>query len=162
MSRIRDIKNEIKYYRQRAKQGYSDRDVWNGGDHILKVTAGVLRELGDEKSHIDWDEYFRTNYQTRGYNSLHEVAQDIENYLAFDDVSWADTLGFEIKHKSIKIEKEGDKYDGMYEWVSDNTPDEERRIRIAIRKHYEEEKRLFEKCKNAMIFVAINARGLWD
>jgi len=173
MSLIKDIKEQngtrkrelvnpknwqraIKWRHQRAERGYSDRDTWNGGDYILEVTSGVLKKLGDEKSHIDWDEYFNNNYKTYGYKSLEEVAADIDSFLEYDDVSWAIALDFKLKSKSIKRD------DGLYEYVNDNTPDENRRIRLAIKKYHEEYDRRYRKMKNAMIFVALNAPGLWD
>lgn len=142
--------------KQRAERGWADRDVWNGGDHILRVTSGILKELGGEKSHVDWDDYFKTNYQTRGYNNLLEVANDIDNYLAFQDHSWIDDLDFELKTSSKKLG------DGSYEMISLNNPDEQRRIQVVLRNHHDQHNEHYRKMKNAMIFVSINAPHLWD
>lgn len=79
-------KREIRYRNQRINRGWSERDAWGGGEHIAEVSAGILRELGDEKNIVDWDWYFRENqWETLGYKNLNEVAQDIENYLYWQE-----------------------------------------------------------------------------
>lgn len=152
MSKLREIKDKIEHYTQRAKRGWSDQDTWGGGEHILAVTSGVLRKLGDKKSHINWDLYFKMNYQTRGYNTLEEVAQDIDDFLAFEETSWIEDLDFELKHSTDN--------EGFLK--SENTPYENRKIKEAMRKHKDEYDLRYRKMKNAMIFVAVNAPSLWD
>lgn len=148
---------EFKWENQRKKRGWSDRDSWNAGDYIIEVTAGLLEKLGDDKSHIDWDEYFRTNYpNNKGYESLQEVAKDIRDYIAFDPHSWPDDLGFKIKYKHINRGTD------LVEMVKDNTPEEERQIQKAIKASHLEWKRRYKKAQKAMTFVAINFPSLWD
>lgn len=153
----RDWYREFKYDHQRKQRGWSDRDTWYAGRYLLEVASGMLKKLGDAKSHIDWDQYFKTNYpHNRGYESLEQVAADIDHYLEFEDDDWVDTLGFAIKHGTKELPN------GNHELVNLNTDDENRRIRKAIRLSHEEEKRRYEKAKNAMIFVATNFPALWD
>lgn len=148
---------ELKYDRQRKQRGWSDRDSWNGGGFILEVVSGILKKLGDDKSHIDWDEYFKTNYpNNQGYKSLQEVAKDIDNYLSFEEHSWADRLGFELKSEWKELPN------GSSEYIGLNTPQEKRQIKKAIQASTEEYERRYKKAKKAMIFVAVNFPGLWD
>jgi hypothetical protein len=148
---------EFKQDRQRKKRGWSDRDTWNGGEYILSVVSGVLKKLGDEKSHIDWDEYFKTNYpNNQGYNSLIEVAEDIDAYLEFDELDWSRDLDFEIIYDKKPAE------DGCTEIVDINTPEENRQIKKAIEASRKEYDRRYKKAKKAMTFVAVNFPGLWD
>lgn len=84
---------EFQYRSQRINRGWSDRDAWNGGEHIAEVAAGILRELGDEKNIVDWDWYFRNNeWETLGYKDLNEVAQDIENWLYWQEHEFDDEI----------------------------------------------------------------------
>ena len=144
---------EFRQEQQRKRRGWSDRDTWNGGDYILEVTAGVLKKLGDEKSHIDWDDYFKTNYpNNQGYTSLYEVAKDIDDYLDFDRLGWGDKLSFKIKHDISD--------DGLL--TSGNTPEEQREIKKTMEAHIKEGNRKYKKAKKAMTFVAVNFPALWD
>ena len=156
MEILQDIADEIKWAKQRAKRGWSDKDTWNTGEYLMKITAEMLRRLSDNRSHISWEDYFQANYQTRGYKSLDDVANDIDNYLEYVQTSWTDNLGFDLENGFVVVDGE------LSEFVNKNTPDEQRRISISIRKWREQEERLFSKAKNAMIFVAINSRALWD
>jgi hypothetical protein len=148
---------EFKFARQRVSRGWSDRDTWNGGEFLIGVTAGVLNKLGDEKSHVDWDEYFNANYpNNQGYKNLNQVAKDLNDYLDFEEESWTDRLDFEIRHDTKKLPS------GHYQLVSLNTPEEERQIKKAIAAHHKEWERKYKKAKKAMVFVAVNFPGLWD
>jgi hypothetical protein len=83
----------VKWRNQRTERGWSDRDTWGGGEHIASVSAGILRELGKEKNIVDWDWYFRNNaWETLGYKNLNEVAQDIENWLAWEEMSFDEPI----------------------------------------------------------------------
>lgn len=149
--------DEFKYDHQRKQRGWSDRDTWQTGDYLLEVTSGMLKKLGDEKSHIDWDAYFVTNYPNNlGYKSLEEVAKDIDAYLEFDEYSWGDNLGFEIKHGSEP------QSDGTSLMTSLNTPEEEKKIKEAIENNRREYDRVFKKANKAMQFVSYNFPALWD
>lgn len=158
----RQIINPVNLYRtmqhrhQRAERGWSDRDAWNAGDHILSVTSGMLKDLAESQERFDWAEYFETNYKTNGYASLAEVAADIDEYIAFDDYNWVDTLGFKLKH-SWKDSKNG----GL-EMVDENTPEEQRLIKKAIKESHREWKRRYTKMQKAMKFVADNIGSLWE
>ena len=152
----RNIYYTAKHRYQRAERGYSDRDIWNGGDHILDVATGVLKGLAQEKNYLKWDEYFKSNYKSKVYEDFEGVIKDLDDYIAFDDLNWADTLGFDLKHDFVERE------DGNTEMVSANTPKEERLIKKAIRDSHKEWKRRYAKMKQAMYFVADNIPGLWD
>lgn len=81
----------LKWRRQRMERGWSDRDTWAGGEHIVEVTAGILRYL--ETTIIDWPAYFEMNYEDNyGYTSLSEVAQDLDNYIYFEERQYEDAI----------------------------------------------------------------------
>lgn len=149
--------DEFKHARQRVSRGWSDRDTWGGGEYILEVVSGVLRKLSDEKSHVDWEFYFKNNYpKTCGYKNLAEVANDIDFYLAFEDINWQDTLDFPLKHSWKELPN------GHHEYVNDNSPAENKLIKKAIDEHHREWKRRYKKASNALKFVSINFPQLWD
>lgn len=147
--------DEIKWSNQRLERGWSDRDTWGGGEHILSVTSGILKSLGDEHSVIDWDQYFSANYPNNlGYKSLLEVAADIDSYLEFQTRNWTDDLGFELIHNFVPSEH-GE------QMVSGNTPEEQKLISKAIDNWHKEEQRRFKKASKAMKFISLNFRSLW-
>lgn len=169
-ARIRELltpryhRNFRKWNKQRIQRGWSDRDTWGAGEHILEMTAGMLRFLDREQNPIDWDEYFKANYkQVNGYESLSEVASDIEQYLEFELTSWADDL--ELASDEIKdIFKK--RQDGNYEfdakWVNKKgRVQTEKQITARINKWHKAEQRSYKKCQKAMTFVVANLAGLW-
>lgn len=100
-------KREITHRQQRKKRGWSNKDTWGGGEHILSVTSGILRELQHEQNPIDWEFYFEANYteiKKYGYNSLIEVADDIDDYLWVQensstlDISTEALITLELEH----------------------------------------------------------------
>lgn len=142
-----------KYRIQRLQRGWADRDTWGGGEYILGVTSGILRKLDDEKNPIDWDQYFETNFQKiNGYKNLTEVADDIDQFLAFIETDWADSLGFELPPGHVDD-------DGF--WRSGTTPQQDKKIRAAIKKHSVAGKKSAAKATKAMKFVADNHLSLW-
>lgn len=141
---------------QRAERGWSDRDTWDTGGYLLEVTSGMLKELAGEKSYLKWDDYFSTNFKSKVYGDFDEVIKDIDDYIAFDELAWADSLGFKMVH-GIK-----EREDGHGQLISLNTPEEELLIRKAIKDSHAEWKRRYAKMRQAMIFVADNIPGLWD
>jgi hypothetical protein len=81
----------IRFRKQRANRGYASRDAWGGGEYIAEVAAGILYILGDEKNIVDWDEYFKNNYDENwGYTSLTEVADDLQLYVEWEIIQWDD------------------------------------------------------------------------
>ncbi len=94
----RNYKQVIQFRHQRASRGYADRDAWGGGEHIAEVAAGILYILGDEKNIVDWDEYFKNNYEENwGYKTLNEVADDLQLYVEWDIIQWNDPLFDELR-----------------------------------------------------------------
>lgn len=100
---LRELLNPFNYRstwrhrRERIAKGWSRRDAWNGGEHIAEVAMGILRELGAEQNPIDWDEYFRMNYPDNyGYNTLGEVADDLQLYLDWDIIQYEEPLYSEL------------------------------------------------------------------
>ena len=72
---------EWKWRRQRVKRGWSDKDCWAAGEHIMEVTAGMLRHLESNGS-TDWEKMFTHNFSDNmGYSSIKNVYMDIEEYL---------------------------------------------------------------------------------
>lgn len=106
---------EFKWRNQRIKRGWSSRDAWSGGEHIMEVTVGILREL--ETTFIDWDAYFEMNYQDNlGYKSLSEVADDIDNWIYWQEHSYEDEIykKYDIDTRiQIEIQLYSQAQDGM-------------------------------------------------
>lgn len=43
--KVIDFPAEIKYFWQRGRRGYSDRDVWDFDNYLANVIAHILREI---------------------------------------------------------------------------------------------------------------------
>lgn len=96
--RLRNYISLFKWRHQRVIRGWSDRDVWGGGEHLAGVAAGILYTLGDEKNIVDWDEYFKMNYdETWGYKTLHEVADDLQLYVEWDSLQYQEPYWSDIR-----------------------------------------------------------------
>ena len=141
-----------KWRKQRADRGWSDRDTWGAGEHLMQITSEMLRYLDREQNPIDWDAYFKTNYaKPNGYTSLSEVADDLDQYIEFSKKIWTDYLDIELPGHEI--------VDGEYKSLA--TPAENKKIRAAIKKFNAEENKSAAKATKAMKFVADNHRSLW-
>lgn len=150
--------------KQRANRGWSDRDTWGAGEHIAKITAEMLQHLND-KSHVDWPEWFKLNVQEKGkdtYKSLQQVIDDINAYLVFSVTTWGDDLtcegnmfeddkGGEFKHLNTtwRYEKNGRKLS-------------EQQISARIKSWSKEYERLYNKAVKAMSFFARHFASFWD
>lgn len=89
--RPRNYQDVFRFRRQRANRGYANRDAWGGGQYIAEVAAGILYILGDENNIVDWDKYFKMNYENNwGYKNLNEVADDLQLYVEWDIIQWRD------------------------------------------------------------------------
>ncbi len=62
----RNVFFEIKYFIQRGRRGYSDRDCWGLSDHLSSILPGMLRSLKEERSikrEKGWDELLESMAQ---------------------------------------------------------------------------------------------------
>lgn len=155
-----------RYRKQRADRGWSDRDTWGAGEHIVQMTAEMLQHLNDN-TYVDWPEWFKLNVKEDGknaYKNLQEVIDDITEFLSFNQTSWAD--GLDTRRDSIdEIFKKRD--DKMYEWVGPDWYDGEKKLSEAdiknrINKYYKEWHRKYNKARKAMQFFSRHFASFWD
>lgn len=83
-----------KYRWQRAERGWSERDTWFGGEHIAEVALGIIKYLDEVQHMVDfspetWEFNFPEDY---GYKSIGEVAQDIDNYIYWQEHQYSEPL----------------------------------------------------------------------
>lgn len=86
-------RDTVKWRKQRAVRGWSERDTWGGGEYLASVAEGILRYLEREQNPIDWKYYFQENYtgiEQYGYHSLTDVADDIELYIYWQEHQYDD------------------------------------------------------------------------
>ena len=72
---------EIKYFWQRGKRGYSDRDLWNFGDYLGDIIPPALRELTKRHCGCPADLYDRKKVNNECHKwekVLEEIAQGFE------------------------------------------------------------------------------------
>ncbi len=155
-----------KWRKQRADRGWSNRDTWNAGDHIAKMTAEMLQHLNDH-TYVDWPEWFKLNVKEEGkdaYTSLAQVVKDITQYLDFAETSWAD--GLDTKRDSLdEIFKKRE--DGNYEykgpdWYEGDKKLSEVAIKHRINKWHKAEMKSYKKAQKAMQFFGRHFSGFWD
>lgn len=155
-----------KWRKQRANRGWSDRDTWNMGDHLIEITAAMLNHL-NTNGIADWPEWFKLNVQEKGknaYTSLDQVIKDITDYIDFEKTSWAD--GLDTKRDSID-ETFKERQDGNYEyigpdWYEGDKKLSEAAIKNRINNWQKEWDKEYKKATNAMQWVGRHIAGLWD
>lgn len=155
-----------KWRKQRADRGWSDRDTWDAGDHIAKMTAEMLQHLEDH-SYCDWPEWFKLNVKEDGkgaYKSIAQVIKDITQFLDFTETSWAD--GLDTKRDAIDeiFEK---REDGNYEykgpdWYEGDKKLSEAAIKNRINKWQKEWNKKYKQANKAMSFFARHFTSFWD
>lgn len=81
--RISDIPRELKWFYQRGKKGYSDRDCWSFDNYLAEVIAGGLKELA-KHSHGCPDDFYKEYADEDGCQKwidfLNKVANGFEEY----------------------------------------------------------------------------------
>jgi hypothetical protein len=72
---------EIKYFIQRGMRGYSDRDLWDLGDHLMVMIPPSVRQLAKYTSGCPgdlWDKEAKNNECHKWNEILEEIAQGFE------------------------------------------------------------------------------------
>jgi hypothetical protein len=158
-----------KWRKQRADRGWSDRDAWGAGDHIVQMTAEMLQYLNDY-SYCDWPEWFKLNVQEKGrgvYHGLQPVIDDMNNYLEVEKTSWSDgleTVKGELDDIFVKDEESGNRVYKSPGWMYVETGKKltDKQIRARIKKWSNEQRRAFNKASKAMQFFSRHFWGFWD
>lgn len=141
------------FRRQRANRGWSDRDIWNMGEHIAQMTAEMLQHLKDEGS-CDWEITFKIDLKNKKYKDLQSVIDDINSYLDFTKTSWGDDLDCKISGDGLELKATW--FDKNGKEVSD------KQIGSKIKKHRDTELKLYKDAANAMKFFGQNFSSFWD
>lgn len=72
---------ELKYFIQRGRRGYSDRDLWNFDEYLYKIIPPALRHLAKRSFGCPselWDEKDKNNECHKWSEILEEIAQGFE------------------------------------------------------------------------------------
>lgn len=151
-----NLLDEIRYGYQRVTRGWSDRDTWGAGEHVLRVTAEMLQRLNDS-TYADYDGWFKLNVQEKemsAYKDLQSVIDDMNNYLDFTKTNWSDGL--------TPIDTGGG--DFMATWVDETTqvPLTEAEVRSRIDAWSKQELDLYQKASGAMQFFSRHFQSFWD
>lgn len=147
---LKEMKRVCRYRKQRIERGWSDRDCWDAGSYILKITSDMLKELYCEK---DNGEYFELNIDKPSvYKNFKQVADDIDEYLAFKDTDYTIYLDFDLP--TGYVDEDGT-------WQTNSTEDQTEKMRAAMKKHQNEFIKKSKKATRAMKFVAVNHVKLW-
>ena len=160
----RQLHREATFVYQRITRGWSDRDTWGAGEHIARMTAGMLQHLNDH-AYTDWPEWFKLNVREKdGYKDLQSVIDDINSYLEFSTTGWADGLetAKEVGRVFEKDEKTGDIIYKSPGWIENGKKLTEQQITNRIEKWHQEERVVFDKASNALQFFSRHFGSFWD
>jgi len=156
-----------KFRRQRLARGYSDKDMWNSGTHLMTLISESLK-WHDSRGVSDFDYMFKmwvdegSNF---GYKNLKQVYTDIDNYLAIDRSDWSTGLAGQIVHLEDAYIADGDDTSKVtVEWHDDKTGKKitDARVRKLMDEHLTKVEKLHDKAVNALTFWAHHARQFWD
>ena len=72
--------NEIRYFIQRGKRGYSDRDLWSFCDYLCEIIPKGIREYknGIGCPEEFWDKEAKNNECHKWHEAIEEIAQGFE------------------------------------------------------------------------------------
>lgn len=150
-----------KWRKQRADRGWSDRDAWGAGEHIAKMTAGMLQHLNDH-TYVDWPQWFELNVQEKnGYKNLQSVIDDINQYIQMTEQSWADDLTCE----GNLLEKDGDcgvKLNTVWRYKKNGRKLTKAQLDGRIKSWSKKENTSYKKAQRAMQFFGRHFAGFWD
>ena len=103
-----NILKEIKYFIQRGKKGFSERDLWSFDDYLCEIIPPALRQLAKRSCGCPgnlWDDKKTNDHCHRWKEILEEIAQGFE---AIQQIMDLDFFKFIKKdgHYSHEIDKE--------------------------------------------------------
>ena len=81
---------EIKYFIQRGRRGYSDRDLWSFTDYLCDIIPPALRDLAKNSMGCPgelWDKKAKNNECHKWDEILEEIAQGFEAAKEMDNSS---------------------------------------------------------------------------
>lgn len=160
----------MRYRKQRLQKGFSDQDMWAGGEYIMGMISDSLKWF-EKEGIADWEFTFeqwkeeKTNY---GYDNLKQMYTDIDNYLEHDRSSWARGLTTDTSvANEAYIDKTAEKKnDGALTivWVEEATGKvlTEKQITKRMTDFYKVQKGLHKKATNALMCWSRHAVEFWD
>lgn len=167
---IKTWNRSARYRNQRIERGWSDQDMWAGGEYIMQMISDSLKWF-EQQGVADWGLTFQqwkedgTDY---GYKNLRQIYADIDNYLEHDRSSWAQGLTTQASvENEAYIDEASDKKTagGMtISWVDKETGKvlTEKQLSKRIEKHHKKAKKLHEKATNALMCWSRHATEFWD
>lgn len=93
--------NEIKWFIQRGRRGYSDRDVWDAHSHICRVSSGMIKELRLICNSYP-DSIVKDEYEWK--EKLYRMEKDI---MAYDYYQKTDVFLISDEEESLERTKKG-------------------------------------------------------
>jgi len=157
-----------KFRRQRITRGYSDKDMWSSGTHLMTLISESLK-WHESKGVSDFEYMFKmwvdegSNF---GYKNLKQVYTDIDNYLKVDRGDWATGLAGQIVNLEDAYITEGEEDTShiTVEWREEKTGKKltDARVKKLMHEHHAKVEKLHSKAVNAMTFWAHHARQFWD
>lgn len=160
--RVRNHRN------QRIQRGFSDQDMWSGGEHIMQMISESLKWY-DANGISNWSESFKTwraEETDFGYKSLKQVYSDIDNYLNLEKSGWSTDLDLDTSNLGshyIPTQPETAS-DEESNWINKKTGKRLSRAQVSrrIAAHHAKVEKVYAKAIKAMTFWAHHAREFWD
>lgn len=100
--------NEIKYFIQRGRRGWSDRDAWDADNYLSEIIVGLVRRQknGFGCPHELYDNTCVNNECHKWHEILEEIAQGFEASQQIKDLSrhfeWKKGEDGRIKHEMVE------------------------------------------------------------
>jgi len=92
----------IKYFIQRGKRGYSDRDLWDLGSYISEVMTKALDDF-DKTRHT----YLGTMTEEQWSETLKEMEAGFQAILDMNDLlDWVEIKNYKKEYKKLKAIKD--------------------------------------------------------
>ena len=80
--KIRDIPSEIKYFIQRGRRGYSDRDIWGLDSYLVSIIYNGIKKLHDVGMH-EFHTSIEFKQMVEGFGLLKDYADEKIYYGGF-------------------------------------------------------------------------------
>jgi hypothetical protein len=109
---------EIKWFIQRGRRGYSDRDIWSFHDYLCDIMPPILRKLSKNSCGCPsdlWDKEIRNNECHKWLEILETMAQGFESAQSISNMSYYNTIktenGYTREIDSEKVKLLTEKYE---------------------------------------------------
>lgn len=99
-----DTFKEIKYFIQRGRRGYSDRDLWSFDSYLTKVLAGGLKQFID-KQPLSFPSWREADTYDKWIAILKQMQSGFQAVLDYETLTWEEDSDGKLQKEAYALQE---------------------------------------------------------